>query len=346
MTNTLLNSAAAAPAPPAPPSEWPRFPALEQAERLLPPLHHPGARTVARDRWERLVTSHDLPAAPDVVWRALTDPEALRHWLALCHGSLEALGQDCVLDFEDGEFFLCRPLEVQAPSTLRYLWRWLGIGQATSVTWRLEPRGGGTRVTVIEEAMNPPWDWQTWNGGGWPGILDQLAAYVRTGTSWRWPWRRMGPYAQVELPVPFFEAWDRLFNSPALKYWLQTMGGTFAPGESLTIMMGDASGVIEMRVQDVVQPGQAPPSFLPFTTFALRRPVWGTELGGRIWIEPAGWGRCVFQALLTNWENVPAGLQLAERRILTDYWVGAAGRVRLVCLGPFAAPPGENGSQP
>ena len=107
------------------------------------------------------------------------------------------------------------------PDRLQYLWRWLGIGQATSVSWSLAPAAGNTCVTVVEEAVNPPWDWQTWNGGGWPGILDQLAAYLRTGMEWRWPWRRMGPYAQVELGVPFYEAWDRLLSPSGLRFWLQ-----------------------------------------------------------------------------------------------------------------------------
>ena len=183
---------------------WPRFADLEQSSERIPLLHTPGALTLARERWERLVTRIDLPDRSEDVWKALSDPTALRQWLAVCRGSLEDTGRDCVLDFEDGEFFLCRPTSVQAPVRLQYLWRWLGIGQATSVAWLLEDAAEGTRVTVVEEAVNPPWDWQTWNGGGWPGILDQLAAYLRTGMEWRWPWRRMGPYAQVELPVPFY----------------------------------------------------------------------------------------------------------------------------------------------
>ncbi len=36
---------------------WPQFPALGNADQTLPRLHMSGARTVARDRWERLVTA-------------------------------------------------------------------------------------------------------------------------------------------------------------------------------------------------------------------------------------------------------------------------------------------------
>lgn len=311
--------------------DWPRFPLLEQAAETIPYLHFPGAQTVARDRWERLVTRIDISGRREDVWRALTEPDAIKHWLALCHGSLEVSGKDCILDFEDGEFFLCRTTLVRQPGCLQYLWRWLGIGQATTVTWDLEDLKDVTRITVVEEAINPPWDWQTWNGGGWPGILNQLAAYLRTGTDWRWPWRRMGPYAQVELAVPYYAAWDQLFSPGGLRYWLQVTQGELMPGGSLTILMGDASGQLEMGVRTIVRPGQSPPSFLPAVDFILKRPVWQAEVGGRMWLEPAGWGRSLFQTFLYNWENVAPGLQLSERKIVAGFLAGAAQRASLLC---------------
>lgn len=323
-----------APSPAAEPfgAQAPPFPALDGAEYAAPQLHAPAAMTLVRDRWERLVSTVVVPSPPEEVWRALTDPAALKLWLAVCHGSLGETRRDCVLDFEDGEFFLCRATEVEAPNHLRYLWRWLGIGQATSVSWRIEAVEEGARVTVTEEARNPPWDWQTWNGGGWPGILDQLAAYLRTGMEWRWPWRRMGPYAQVELPSPVYEVWDRLFSPQGLKYWLLAAQGVIAPGQTLPIFMGDASGIVELNVGEVVQPGQSPPSFLPHVTFSLRRQAWGAEVGGRLWIEPAGWGRSILQVFHYNWESLPAGLQLSERRLVAAFWAGAMRRAQQLYL--------------
>lgn len=319
-------------------AKFPPFLNSSNLEKELPPLHARPAMPLVRDRWERLVTSLNIFASPEEIWKALTEPSALRQWLALCRGSLEQTGRDCVLDFEDGEFFLCRPTAVEQSHRLQYVWRWLGIGQATSVTWLIDPiDDASSRVTVVEEALNPPWDWQTWNGGGWPGILDQLAAYLRTGGEWRWPWRRMGPYAQIELPVPVYEAWDRLFGPHSLKYWLLAAQGIIAPGQSLPIFMGDASGQIEMSVHEVVQPGQSPPSFLPHVTFSLSRPVWDNKVGGRLWIEPAGWGRCLLQVFHYNWENLPPGLQLSERRLLTNFWSGAMRRAGQIC-GPMEVP--------
>lgn len=316
---------------------WPGLTSVDGAERELPRLHTPGARAVVRDRWERLVTVADVHQRPETVWQALTSPDVLARWLAVCHGTVDTVGQEFVLDFEDGEYFLGRVREVVPRSRLAYVWRWLGLGQATAVTWDLEPIEQGVRVTVTEEAKNPPWDWQTWNGGGWVGILDQLSAHLRTGLSWRWPWRRMGPYAQVELPVPMYAAWDQLVNPAALKYWLLAMEGSITPGTTLPILMGDASGIVEMRVREVVQPGQTPPSFLPHVTYGLHRAAWGAEVGGRLWIEPAGLAGSLLQAFHYNWESLPAAAQLSERKLLTAFWADALRRARQAFAAPMSS---------
>jgi uncharacterized protein YndB with AHSA1/START domain len=303
---------------------------LREGNRALPSLYGMGAMTTVRDRWERLESVIHLPYRAETVWHALTDPDRLKKWLAVSVGSFLLTDRDMVLDFEDGEFFLVRPVSVEAPQKLSYYARWLGLGQATCVTWLLNDTGVGTRVTVIEEALNPPWDWQTWNGGGWPGILEQLGAHLRTGLSWRWPWRRMGPYVQVELSVPVYPAWDQLFNASALKYWLIARSGELQAGSKLPIMMGDASGTLEMTVDKVIGPGEIPPSFLPSIDYRLRRPAWHCDIAGRIWLEPAGWGKCLLQAFHYNWEALPGDLQKSERRILTGYWAESVRRAQQV----------------
>jgi hypothetical protein len=141
----------------------------------------------------------------------------------------------------------------------------------------------------------------------------------------------MGPYAQIELPVPIYEAWDRLFSPNGLKYWLLAAHGTMTPGQTLPIFLGDASGMLDMDVNEVILPGESAPSFLPYVTFSLKRPIWGSQIGGRLWIEPSGWGRSIFQVFHYNWENLPPGLQLSERKIVTSFWAGAMRRAAQIC---------------
>jgi len=303
-------------------------------EEVFPALRRHGARTLVRDRWERLVSSVVVPHSVVRVWEALVTPERVARWFAVCRGSLGEVGSETTLDFEDGEFFLVRTTDVVPNRELTYLARWLGVGQATQVTWSLAEIEEGTEITVTEEAKNPPWDWQTWNGGGWTGILDQLAAHLRTGSTWRWPWRRMGPYAQIELPLSLYTAWDQLFSPASLKYWLLAMSGSLQPQARLPILMGDASGLVEMTVEEVAQPGEKPPSFLPYVTYRLRRPTWGAPISGRLWLEPAGWGNTLLQPFHYNWEALPGELQLSERRLLASFWADAVSRARQFVLMP------------
>lgn len=293
------------------------------------------AYPVAQDRWERLVTMATIPAPAERVWAALTGPEHVKEWLASCRGQWAVRSQEATLDFEDGEFFYCFTRKCAAPTagrpgTLSYLWRWVGVGPASAVTWTLTPQGGQTVVTVVEEATNPPSDWRSWNGMGWPGILDQLAGYLRTGTNTRWPWRRMGPYLQIPLPVMPFPAWEALTSPGAVQYWLQRTTGSLAVDDTMTLMMGDASGTIQLRVTKAVDAAQEFPSYLPYLEFELRRPSWKQSLGGRMWIEPAGLNASLLQVFHYDWERLDIQDPISERKLLTEFWRNAAGRAQLL----------------
>ncbi|GGK76573.1 hypothetical protein GCM10012284_08180 [Mangrovihabitans endophyticus] len=313
-----------------------------------PPPFPPLAGTAfpaAQDRWERLVTMAEMPFPAGRVWEALVSPAHLRHWLAVCHGHWAEPDQESTLDFEDGEFFYCRTSQSMRPrgarpGTLIYQWRWVGIGPAATVTWTVRPVPGGTLVTVVEEATNPPSDWRSWNGMGWPGILDQLANYLRTGVDSRWPWRRMGPYLQIPLPQMPYAAWAALTSPPAVQHWLQRSAGSLTVGDPMTVVMGDASGTVELTVTKSVDAGQEFPSYMPYLEFELRRPSWRAALGGRLWIEPAGLGESLLQVFHHGWERLDIHDPVTERKLLTSFWTGAAARAQMLLgAGPSAAGP-------
>jgi uncharacterized protein YndB with AHSA1/START domain len=316
----------------------------------FPPLHRNGGFPVVQDRWERLVSQVYIPAPVDRVWAALTDPQQVAQWLGVCRGDWATVSGDAILDFEDGEFFLCRTVAAdqpdgEAPGQLSYLWRWVGVGPATSVTWTVAPQPGGTEttITVTEEAYNPASDWRSWNGMGWPGILDQLKDFVRTGTPWRWPWRRMGPYVQTEVSGMTFEVWGLLTSVSACQFWLNRAAGSLTWDDSAEIILGDASGVATLEVRRHVEAYQEFPSYLPRLEFGLGRPGWPGQLSGHLWIEPAGLGRSLLQVFHSGWEMFGAvAPPLAERKILTDFWVGAFGRADMLCAKAFGRPPGAH----
>lgn len=328
---------------------WPDFKDLvpEAARLRFPPLNALQARSIVQDRWERIVAEIDIPHAVDAVWKTLTSAEDIGHWLAVCRGPVTEAGADFMLDFEDGEFFYCRTETARPPANgkamLQYLWRWVGVGPATRVTWELRDMGDSrTKVTATEEALNPPSDWRAWNGNGWPGILDQLAGYLRTGTTWRWPWRRMGPYVQIELDATPYDAWELLAKPESLRYWLQRRYGSFTTGDKLTLVMGDASGIVEMAVHRHVEPNQLFPSYLPWLEFGLKRASWPVELGGKLYIEPTSLDHSLFQIFVDNWENLPADIQRDERRIIAGFFRDSMVRAQNM-LGPRPQPSHQHG---
>jgi uncharacterized protein YndB with AHSA1/START domain len=98
------------------------------------------------DRVEREVT---VPAAPDEVWRMLTEPGGLSGWLADEAEIDVRPGGDVRFRMTDGEERTGFVEEADAPARLA-LWWSAGDEDATRVEFALEPVEEGTRVTVVE----------------------------------------------------------------------------------------------------------------------------------------------------------------------------------------------------
>ena len=92
-----------------------------------------------------------------------------------------------------------------------------------------------------------------------------------------------------------------------------------------------------------VDTGQEFPSYMPYVEFQLRRPSWTAALGGRMWIEPAGLGESLLQIFHYGWEGLDVHDPLAERKLLTDFWVNSAARAQMVLSVQQAPPAGPHG---
>ncbi len=136
-------------------------------------------------------TAEFLPHPPETVWRALTDPVLLARWLmdndfqpVLGHRfrfttrPVPAQGFTGVID--------CEVLELDPPRTLKI--SWVSGHLDTTVQWRLEPEGTGTRLFLTHDGFDEtdPAQQATLRvlGGGWRGhmvtrvraLLDELDA--------------------------------------------------------------------------------------------------------------------------------------------------------------------------
>src|SRR5262245_13341617 len=126
----------------------------------------------------------DFRAAPERVWRAITDETELSAWFG--HRARVDLRPGGLGWFEwDGHGRFPVRMDVIEPPT-RLVWSWGDVGDdrlegdSTQVEWRLEPlAGGGTRLHLRESGFRT--DDARWaNSEGWLTELAQLADHVAT----------------------------------------------------------------------------------------------------------------------------------------------------------------------
>ncbi|HEX4831583.1 MAG TPA: SRPBCC domain-containing protein [Trebonia sp.] len=103
-----------------------------------------------------------LPHAPDQVWRALTDPDVLARWL-MPNDFKPVVGHKFTFRARPvpaAKFsgtIACEVLELRPAELLVISWRDAGEGNDldTTVTWRLEPEGRGTRLFLLHDGFDP-----------------------------------------------------------------------------------------------------------------------------------------------------------------------------------------------
>lgn len=133
-----------------------------------------------------IVKEHDYPHPPSLVWRALTEPDLIEHWLMATDFRAEVgaefqfradpqPGWDGVVN--------CRVLEVEPERRLRYTW--VGGPLDTEVAFTLTRTDQGTRLRVEHSGFDgfKPMLVSFIMGAGWgrmynkalPGVLDAIS---------------------------------------------------------------------------------------------------------------------------------------------------------------------------
>lgn len=117
------------------------------------------------DKWT-LVLVRELRQPPAMVWRALTDPAELSQWAPFdADRKLDHTGPVKLTTVGTPQVAESTVKRVEAPRLLEYGWG------GKDLRWELEPKGGGTRLTLwhnIEQGFI------AWGAAGWHICLDVL----------------------------------------------------------------------------------------------------------------------------------------------------------------------------
>ena len=145
------------------------------------------AKTVAEK--PKLTLVREFSAPPEAVWRAWTEPEALKRWFGPDAGAVSLAQTDVrvggrfhvVFNTLDGEKHDVSGAyrEVVPCSKLVFTWSWISTPERISqVTLTFRPTKAGTELTLLHEQF---FDMAARDGHekGWTGTMEKLAKYLQ-----------------------------------------------------------------------------------------------------------------------------------------------------------------------
>jgi uncharacterized protein YndB with AHSA1/START domain len=120
----------------------------------------------------------ELEEIPDEVWRALTEPDRLREWLARTEIDPRE-GGELSIDFSsqpDGSVVHGVIRIYDPPRTLEYDWSETGANRS-AVRFELEPTDSGTKLTLTHRLLTD--EEVPGFGAGWHAHLDALIQHLQ-----------------------------------------------------------------------------------------------------------------------------------------------------------------------
>ena len=136
-----------------------------------------------------LTLTRSYPVAPEKVWRAWTDPQAMKQWfkpdpswsIPLAEADVRVGGRYRILmqDTQGGEFDLTGAYREVVPNRrLVMTWGWKNQpGHESLVTVTLRPAGKGTELELRHERYIDM-EGEASHQEGWGGALDQLGGLL------------------------------------------------------------------------------------------------------------------------------------------------------------------------
>lgn len=122
-----------------------------------------------------VVLERELPAPPEKIWRALTQPHLLKEWLMKTN--FEAVVDHPFTFTGDWGSVDCRVLALEPNRSLTYSWEAMGLESV--VTWTLSPTPAGTHLRMEQSGFRADLE-QAFQGAkfGWARFFTNLEQLV------------------------------------------------------------------------------------------------------------------------------------------------------------------------
>jgi uncharacterized protein YndB with AHSA1/START domain len=126
-----------------------------------------------------------VPGDAGHCWHYLSDPRLISEWFA--DTDQFRVNEPVQFAFGDGDYFAGTILELEEPTFIRLVWKFMGVGTPSDVSLFLFPLEGKTEVTVLDrgeytiEAANALRE-------GWRDFFSRLEQRITTGENSRYQW--------------------------------------------------------------------------------------------------------------------------------------------------------------
>jgi uncharacterized protein YndB with AHSA1/START domain len=227
-------------------------------------------------------------------WNYISDPRLVSEWFA--DTDQIKLNQPVQFVFGDGDFFTGTILELEAPTFMRLVWKFMSVGAQSDISLFLCPVDGKTEVTVVDRG-----EYTTQTAAelreGWRDFLSRLERRITTGENSRYRWcigDGDGPGIWIEAVVQC--------DKPLMVRTLRDLGwwrDAFPHSDPVLQMPGPGDESVQAIFQEAEWSGQQTKATVEI---AARRDGLGVSVAH------------------TGWTGLPRDIQLDERRRFAALW--------------------------
>lgn len=146
------------------------------------------------DETRSLSFEQTVPAPPAAVYRAFTNPTALREWLCDVATVAPREGGRCYLAWNDGYYSSGEFTHLAPEEEVAFTWHGRGEPGPSSVAVTLTPNGNATRVQISHDGVGAGDGWAETHSAlerAWPYSLENLASIFDSGADLRFTQRPM-----------------------------------------------------------------------------------------------------------------------------------------------------------